>query len=342
MSKLFKTIPFVAIAVMISTAAMGAGTANNWKLSLQFKMGSAVDTMPVVVGTGGSSEEILKPPPMPGKDDTGSSGDAYVRAYIKATGKKENARAIDVVNKNIWAIEIDAEEAGQSVSVDIDTTDFYPSYYPFTLVIPGAAEPVKDIRSASGATNLSLFTSDGSPKTVYLVAGSTKSFAAASGVNGEIIGVVDTPGIAARAANAEVELFTSSPACNNSLSPVKTTTTDSNGLYSLDGVSAGNYVIKVDKPYHLASECTINIDAQGTSETACNSVYSGDLNNDGNINLFDLGRIKPYYNKSKAGYPDWTSNSLDNYDLNSDENINIYDIAVFKSGYGKSEPSCAN
>lgn len=332
MNKLFKTIPFIAIAVMISSSAMGAGTENNWKLSLQFKMGSTTDTMPVEVGTGGSSDELLKPPPLPGKEDTGSSSDAYVRAYIKTSSNKQNARAIDTINKNIWAIEVDAEEAGQTVTVDVDTTDFYSSYYPFTLVIPGEAEPVKDVYTAAGASNISLFTSDGSPKTVYLVAGSTKSFAAASGVNGEIIGVVDTPGVG-RAANTTVELYTSP--CGGSAT--KTATTNDSGLYQIDGVTAGTYVVKVDKPLHLGSECTINLDAAGTTEAACDSIYSGDLNDDGKINLFDLNRIKPFYNKAKASYPDWDKDSLDSYDLNSDEAVNIYDIAVFKRGYNKLE-----
>lgn len=328
MKKIFKTIPFVAIviAVFVSTSAMGAGTETNWKLSLKFKTGGAEDLMPVEVGTGSNAEELLKPPPLPGKKDTGNAEDAYVRGAIKTpTSGKQAAKVIDVANKNVWAIEVDAEESGLEVTVDIDTTDFYTSYYPITVVTPGSSTPVRDVFKAAEASNVSLFTSNGSPRTVYLIAGSSKSFVAASGEDSEIVGVAVTPGVG-RMANTEVNLF-SSP-CGSSAA--RTVTTDENGLYTIDSVSAGAYVVQVKKPLHLGSECAITVDAQGASTSVCDPVYAGDFNSDEAVDLFDLAKVKPSYGKTSTSGEGWNAD----FDLNADNAIDIFDINIFKRGFG--------
>lgn len=328
MKKMFKTIPFVAVAVavVVSTSAMGAGSENNWKLSLQFKTGTAEDLLPVEVGTGVSTEEVLKPPHMPGKETTGDAEDAYVRAYIKTSSAKQTGRAIETINKNVWAIEVEAEEAGHNVTVAIDTKDFYTSYYPITIVSPGSSTPVKDIFNASQAANVDLFTSDGSPRTVYLIAGSSKSFAAASGENNEIIGIAVTPGVG-RMANTEVKLFSSSCVDEN-----KTTTTDENGMYIIDGVADLEYKVQVKKPLHLGSECTVTVEAQGTRVSVCDPVYAGNFNGDPYINLSDLSKMKPAYGKTSSS-EGWNAD----YDLNGDDQVNLSDISVFKLGFGKTE-----
>lgn len=343
MTRIIKMIPCVVIAVMISTVAMGAGTENNWKLSLQFKMGSKIDPLAIEVGTGTTEKEERKPPKVPGVTETGDIADANLRAAIitpNYTSDGEGRKSmISSVNKNIWAINVDADNSGQPVTLDIDTSNFFDQYFPISVVIPESDTPVRDIYTASQASDLNLFTADGVSRTVYLIAGASKSFAAAVGSKKEVLGVAYVAGLG-RATNTEVKLFDSS--CTGSA--IKTVTTDANGIFTMDNVSDGTYVVLLDKPRHVGSECTISLDQSATSETSCKNMYTGDFNDDGKVSIIDITNLRPHYNVTQTSDPAAWESDHKIYDVNGDNKISISDISVFKNGYNTVEkkPKCGS
>ena len=66
------------------------------------------------------------------------------------------------------------------------------------------------------------------------------------------------------------------------------------------------------------------------------SSIRGDINSDGNVDIFDLRAVAAYYN-AKQGDPNWTQAST--YDLNGDGTIDIFDLVIVATNFGYKYPS---
>ena len=336
----------VTTALVAGFAALASAATNGWSVSLTFKAGDEkkADLLPVVLGVSensGDAQEMLKPPPLPGSEETGNPEDAYISAYAYSAGTRQVARKIElddtIEDAMVWVVEVDVElpegETSRAVYLDADLSEAEYDGYDTTSVIvaiPGADDPVKQFTATTNDTYL--FDSDGTPKRVFVLAGDkqkARSLAAALpdddqifGLTGYAGGAMDYPDID----SAQV-LLKDASTCADQGSAV--TVTD--GIFTLDGVSDGTYVVQVDMPNFIGYECEIEVSGSDIVANTCGMLYPGDFDNNGRLNLSDIGSMK-----ASIG----TVSGDDEYDLLYDVdfsgNINLADLGEIKRGFSMS------
>lgn len=102
--------------------------------------------------------------------------------------------------------------------------------------------------------------------------------------------------------------------------------TDANGYFEIKDVPAGTYDIKISKPCYLTRHITnisVNSDKELSAKSTPISLWIGDVNENGSINMEDIMIICKSFN-SNAG----DNNYKECRDLNCDGAINIEDIVI--------------
>ncbi len=331
MRKWITTALVAAVAVIgISVTSNAAGTENAWSIDLTLSTTNSSDLLAITVGEGQSAAEQLKPPPLPGMSDTGSSDptDAVVNAYVVTSAAREASRSIAKVDTDapahVWAIDVDTEETGVPLSLEIDASELYSKYD--VTVVDADNQTITEFESSDFDTNhkasKQVVASTKSTQRLYVVVGENQTFAVES--DGTMFGAarLSAPG---RVAGVEVKLLDSS--CTQVGS---TATTNADGIFTMPSITAtGKHYLHFDKQYAVGSECEIDITGTGASTTACRDVYAGDFSDDGAINALDLAKMKPAYGKPSS---DPNYNVL--YDITADDVINALDLARMKPAYG--------
>ncbi|MCB0116622.1 MAG: hypothetical protein KDD84_21140 [Caldilineaceae bacterium] len=116
------------------------------------------------------------------------------------------------------------------------------------------------------------------------------------------------------------------------------TTTDSDGRFSFNGLSAGvddessTYAIEVTYPNHLGPRTSINLRDYLVDENTHVIInfpdlwlLGGDVNGDNRINIFDLVIVGSHYGTTGASPGD----------INGDGRVNIQDLAIAAGNFGK-------
>ncbi len=363
MKKLITALTTTAFCAFMAMAAQaGTGTETNWSASLLFSTqpsggaaGTEVkDLMPIVVGQGPVATELLKPPSLPGKNITNSDDDARVNAYIVTEDSKKAARSLSLAsaatNGKAWAIDVEVEQTGTDLYVEVDPSSFYNGYT-FTVVNPDTKE-LTSFTTAEMATTTKkkVATNVAAKTTIVVVAGTSQTFAVSNGTS-----VFGTAARKGGAPQSGIGIYVGKIP-GEGVTP--DAITDSTGVYSL-ALSSGTYKIRMDKDYYLGTECdSITVSDAGSSTVVCGDIYAGDFNNNGSINALDIAVLAKVYlcaytqaiatcmvddtkcnycNMLKTTYASDPNSSIF-YDINNDKVINVLDIAQMKSGYYRSEP----
>ncbi|MFA6450680.1 MAG: dockerin type I domain-containing protein [bacterium] len=319
MKKTLLVTAAVLVAMMCCSRAFAAGTASNWNVKLTFSTDSTADVYPLVIGEGQAADELLKPPPLPGSSVTGNVSDAVINAYVvSASAARQAAKSIGVpdtaVPGRVWPVEVQVEQAGATVSLDVDFTEFYDGYT-FTAINPETGE--FKVFSRSNSKQAVMTAATAGTKTLYIMAGKSASFAVATPTN--TFGAVRIAGMGMK------------PGINVYKDGSQIATTNESGTFNAAALSLGTHKIRVDAPRFVGMEMTINVTASG-SNIVLPDIYPGDINDNGMINLNDLTMMKSTFNKTSTqeGY-----NAL--CDINGDNVVNLSDLALMKYGFNKIE-----
>jgi hypothetical protein len=109
----------------------------------------------------------------------------------------------------------------------------------------------------------------------------------------------------------------------------QTMQTDANGRINLNGLSIGNYVIRLKHPQYLATTLPVSL-AAGANTLNIGPLKGGDANNDNLVSLADVSFIAMAFNQL-AGAPGYDARA----DLNADQRISLLDFSVVSSNYGQ-------
>ncbi len=110
---------------------------------------------------------------------------------------------------------------------------------------------------------------------------------------------------------------------------VRTATTDSEGAYTVTGVAAGNCNLEFTHPGGSWKKVTksVNVGTSGLADAGTVTLYLGDMNNDGSINILDLlwmaAKIGPVNEQSQKA------------DVIVDGQVNILDLLRVAANIGK-------
>lgn len=327
------TIIMIAVFVLAfaGMSARAAGTADNWSLKLTFSTSYNTDLLPVTVGESSAATQLLKPPPLPGFNETGLDADAVVNAYVNTAARKQAAKEIDVKDAaaagRAWLVKVDVEKAG-AVKVKPDMTGFFSGYYA-TLLDPDNGQRINLNEVASGQDVTAFTATAPGSKTLILLAGQNQTVAVAKGT--EVTGFVTTSGVDALPSGVGVYVDGSNTAAG---------TTDANGKFTVT-LGSGVHTIQMRAPMKLSTSGSITVPADGSdgSPVVMTDMYPGDFccdlngdygTGDGVIEGSDFGHFKKAYGKATGqdGY-----NAA--MDFNNDGVIDGTDFAIFKRGYGK-------
>ncbi len=111
---------------------------------------------------------------------------------------------------------------------------------------------------------------------------------------------------------------------------VGTTTTATNGNFSLSVPQGGTYLLQATYPGYLKSQRSNVYIAGATINLAETWLKGGDVNADNNINILDVVTII-----SRYGTTGWTPE--DPVDINDDGIINIFDLTTRRK-LGRTDP----
>jgi hypothetical protein len=103
------------------------------------------------------------------------------------------------------------------------------------------------------------------------------------------------------------------------------TTTDPSGRFSLSNVALGEHTLLADAAGYLPATCAANITQAQTTLTSV-ALLSGDINDDGKVDIGDATMIGVSFNKNEPNLP---------ADLNRDGMVDIYDIILVGVNFGQ-------
>lgn len=114
--------------------------------------------------------------------------------------------------------------------------------------------------------------------------------------------------------------------------------------FKLPDVPSGAQLLHAEYPGYLASEKTITVPAGSPSVTdaGTTTLFGGDVNADGKINILDIGKIISVFGRTgvavRSDAPDCTDGD-EPVDINDDGIINISDLAIAAGNWGRVGPT---
>jgi hypothetical protein len=107
----------------------------------------------------------------------------------------------------------------------------------------------------------------------------------------------------------------------------QSTIADAGGGFSIADVAAGEHTtITADAPGYLPAVCTAPGITAPETRLASVTLLSGDLNDDNQVDIFDLTAAASGYSQSDSGLP---------ADANGDGQVNIFDLALIAVNFGQ-------
>lgn len=321
------------IALVWSAMAMAVGTANSWYVELTFSTPNSTDKFPVRLGEGAQADSLMKPPAVPGKKYNETFA-PVIRASVLTDDSLKAVWRIDTKDTQapakIWAINVETEETGVLVSMQVDLAEF-PTNLSYKLL---AIDPVTGEGTPFVTTGQTkpIFTTDASgAKVVYILAGTSQTFVSSSGTS--VSGMVrfyKNPAVSA--AGAKLFNFANCQTVDYSGCSVLATA-GTNGIFNIPSLAAGNYTFRVDAPNAIGTLIKdVDVSAEGNNAKAGSDLYLGDVKEDGAISLNDLAPIKKCFG-SIAGDENYEVRC----DVNKDGRVDLSDVAKLKPGFGKYE-----
>jgi len=306
-----------------------AGTADDWSATLTFSTDSGdKDILPVKIGESKSPVEKLKPPPMPGiaYDD---SYDPIVYGFVLNSEGVGAAKSIaepdEEVPGKVWAVKVNVEvEPGQTKKVSLEANlDEFFSDYDLSVLIPDTKELIDFTQD--GQLEELFEVSETTEKTVYVMAGTSKTFLASNGE--EIFGAVRLASTSDLASGIDVYVN----------GQKKDTSED--GTFDLtSSLQAGNtYTIKLDAPYVIGKEFEVTIGENGFDPVMVQDLFGGDLDDSGKIDLKDIVPIKSCFLKNPDSDACNGEEICPQCDINQDGKIDLRDLAIIKPGFMQEE-----
>jgi len=337
----------LALALFSSVAMAGTGTSTNWSLGLTVSqtVGATeiTDLMPVVIGESSTSDELLKPPPLPGKAITGSADDTRISAYLLTSSSRKAARSLGLAGETavgrVWAVQIETEEPGSPISLSLDKSAFFDDYR-ITIINPDATvDAEKRIKYSRSEVKKTVISSPAAKSTIYVMVGKADTFTVASG--GKVYGTARIlNGVEGKVDG--IRVFIDRKTCLGPMTGAGCegdAATDASGIFQAN-IAPGTHEIRMRAPYSLGSKCTLTVDASGAGTAACEDVIAGDIAAPfGIINTSEMGAFKPVFMCNKNSTEDrckpWDEKKFK--DLTGDGQINMSDVQVLKVKFGKKD-----
>ncbi|MBL8155270.1 MAG: polysaccharide lyase family 7 protein [Anaerolineae bacterium] len=110
---------------------------------------------------------------------------------------------------------------------------------------------------------------------------------------------------------------------------VQITISDANSRIVVNGLVAGNYLLRVKHPQYLAFSMPVSL-VGGANELTIGPLKAGDANNDNQVTLADVSFIAMFFNR-RAGTAGYDPRA----DLNGDTRISLLDFSLLTSNYGQ-------
>lgn len=107
------------------------------------------------------------------------------------------------------------------------------------------------------------------------------------------------------------------------------TISDANSRIILNGLAAGNYLLRVKHPQYLAFSMPVTL-VGGANELTIGPLKAGDANNDNQVTLADVSFIAMFFNR-RAGTTGYDPRA----DLNADSRVSLLDFSLLTSNYGQ-------
>lgn len=319
------------IALVWSAMAMAVGTANSWYVELTFSTPNSSDKFPVRLGEGAQADSLMKPPAVPGMKYN-AAFTPVIRASVLTDDSLKavwriDAKGTTTAPAKVWPIVIETEEA-VVVSMQVDLAEF-PTNLSYKLL---AIDPVTGAVTQFDTTGQSkaVFTSDSSgSRVIYVLAGTSQTFLVSNGTTA--FGMVRFYKSEKSAQGANLYNFdTCSTVDTSGCSEI--TTAGPNGVIDISSLPAGDYNLRFDAPNVIGAKFSLSVTAGGSDAAAVNDLYLGDLNDDGVVNISDVGPIKKCFGSVTGG-----EKYEARCDLNGNGVVNIEDVAKLKPGFGKYE-----
>ena len=105
-----------------------------------------------------------------------------------------------------------------------------------------------------------------------------------------------------------------------------TVITGNSAEFSLDGIKAGEYILKISKKNHVTRECVVTIGEEDVSIDAQINLL-GDVTGDGKVNAIDVARA----NGQAKGVTALSDYELTCVDINGDSRVNAIDVALINA-----------
>lgn len=323
------------IALVWSAMAMAVGTANSWYVELTFSTLNSADRFPVRLGEGAQADSLMKPPSVPGKKYN-AAFTPVIRASVLTDDSLKavwriDAKGTTTAPAKVWPIVIETEEADLAVSMQVDLAEF-PTNLSYKLL---AIDPVTGVVTTFDATGQSkaVFTSDLSgSRVIYVLAGTSQTFLVSNGTTA--FGMVHFYKSDKSAQGANLYNFDTCSTVDTSGCSV-IATAGPNGVIDISSLPAGDYNLRLDAPNVIGAKFSLSVTAGGSDAAAVNDLYLGDLNDDGVVNISDVGPIKKCFGSKLVDPP--PSKYEARCDLDGDGIVNISDVGKLKPGFGKYE-----
>jgi hypothetical protein len=107
------------------------------------------------------------------------------------------------------------------------------------------------------------------------------------------------------------------------------TISDANSRIVVNGLVAGNYLLRIKHPQYLAFSMPVML-VSGANELTIGPLKAGDANNDNQVTLADVSFIAMFFNR-RAGTAGYDPRA----DLNGDTRISLLDFSLLTSNYGQ-------
>jgi len=108
---------------------------------------------------------------------------------------------------------------------------------------------------------------------------------------------------------------------------------DTQGRLTIADIPQGVYDVRVQRAGSLVNVCRARSLGPGTHLLNMGTLREGDVNQEGNINIFDFAILASAYS-TQEGDPGYDARA----DLNGDDRVDIFDFALLASNYGTTGP----
>ncbi len=221
--------------------------------------------------------------------------------YVEITAVQPNAQLFTNVSPGTYGV-----------------TEVVPSDWALTDIVCDDGDSTGDVGNATATINLS-----GSEDVTCTFSNQTAGVQTAT-----LNGTATRQGRSDNSALLTVELFDDQGTLVTTYNDV---VSDASGAFSISGIDAGAYQIGVKANTNLRVMESATLVAGEAAGVDFGEMPSGDINNDNEVDLFDLSLLSNSYDQS-AGDADYNENA----DLNGNSSVDLFDLSLLSNNYDQS------